>query len=129
MRNNNTNTNTNLFVDLQCEFGGWVSPPFTKRERLKLKIENMKITNHFRKRTNERTDYYDCESLLYDVNLHKESMIPLTTKSPQLRWYPWLKKELRKFPNSWIMMLECLNLAIITDGLNLITVYKLNVNY
>jgi len=89
---------------------------------------NMKITEHFRKRTKERTPYNDCESLLYDVNLHKESMIPLTNNSPQLRWYPWLKKELRKFPNTWIMMLESLNLALITDGMNLVTVYKLN-NY
>ena len=124
---NNTNTNDSPYLDCKVEGSVPLSLLSLKNESL-IKIKKMKITEHFRKRTKERTPYNDCESLLYDVELHKESMIPLTNNSPQLRWYPWLKKELKKFPNTWIMMLECLNIALITDGMNLVTVYKLN-NY
>ena len=112
---------------LESRIGVEVLPSFKELKNESLtKIKEMKITNHFRKRTLERTPYNDCESLLYDMNLHRESIVPLTNNSNQLRWYPWLKKELRKFPNTWILMLECLNLAIITDGMNLVTVYELN---
>ena len=86
----------------------------------------MNITNHFRKRVLERTGYSDCESLLYDVNLHKESIVHLTKHSPNLRWFPWLKSRLIKNPFSALLVLECLNLCLVTDGVNLVTVYNLN---
>lgn len=90
-----------------------------------LKLKEMYLTPHFRKRTLERTPYQDCESLLYDVEVHKESMIHLTKNSPQLEWFPFLKNRFHKYPWSALLVLESLNLCLVTDGVNLITVYNL----
>ncbi len=45
------------------------------------------ITEHFRKRTKQRTPYSDSESLMYDLELQKESMIHLHKYSNQLNYY------------------------------------------
>jgi len=92
------------------------------------KIIEMKLTEHFEKRIKERTPYSDCESFLYDLKLHKGDMIHLTKDSNQLNRFPNLRNKFRKYPWSALLVLESLNIAMVTDGINLITVYNL-INY
>lgn len=84
------------------------------------------ITDHFRKRTEQRTPYNDVESLMYDLELQKESMIHLHKYSNQLNVYPKLRKKFRKYPFASILVYEFLNLCVVVEnGNKFVTVYSL----
>lgn len=82
------------------------------------------VKDHFKKRLNERT-IYDFEILSMDLEKYKDDVIVLTKNSEEVEWFPHLKKEFRKFPNSTIRVYEPINLCVITDGMKLITTYTL----
>lgn len=82
------------------------------------------VKDHFKKRLNERT-IYDIEILTMDLEKYKDDVIVLTKNSEEVEWFPHLKKEFRKFPNSTIRVYEPINICIVTVGKNLITMYKL----
>jgi hypothetical protein len=82
------------------------------------------ITEHMKKRLIERTGY-SIETLTIDIEKNKESELRLTKNSEELKWFPQLKREFIKYPNSLILVYEPLNLCIVSTKKNLITVYNL----
>ena len=82
------------------------------------------IKDHFEIRLNERT-IYDIETLTMDLEKYKEDVLVLTKNSEEIEWFPHLKREFRKYPNSTIRVYESLKLCIVTVGMNVITMYKL----
>jgi hypothetical protein len=85
---------------------------------------NRYIKEHFVERLSQRTDY-DLETLTMDLEKYKEDVLVLTKNSEELKWFPHLKREFAKYPNSTIRVYEPLNLCFVTVGMNLITTYKL----
>ena len=82
------------------------------------------IKEHMKKRLNERTGY-SIETLTIDIEKNKESELRLTKNSEELKWFPQLKREFIKYPNSMILVYESIGLCIVTSGKNVITMYNL----
>jgi hypothetical protein len=82
------------------------------------------ITEHMKKRLIERTGY-SIETLIIDIEKNKESELRLTKNSEELKWFPQLKREFIKYPNSMILVYESIGLCLVTSEKNIITIYNL----
>lgn len=82
------------------------------------------IKEHFEERLMERTDY-NLETLAYDIERRKDEVLLLSKDSKELDWFPHLKREFKKYPNSTLMVYESLGICMVTSNRNLITIYNL----
>ena len=81
-----------------------------------------RVTNHFETRLAERTNY-DLETLAIEIT--KRDVINLTKDSKELKWFPQLRKEFIKFPNSTLTVIESIGMVIVTNRGTVITTYNL----
>ena len=83
---------------------------------------NYRVTDHFETRLKERSNY-DLETLANEIR--KRDVINLTKDSKELNWFPQLKKEFIKYPNSTLSVIESLGMVIVTNRGSVITTYQL----
>lgn len=89
------------------------------------KIEKMRITEHFKQRLEQRTNY-SIETFLYDLESRKDEIVKLTktSKNILLDIYPYLKLTFDKYPSSSLFLIESLNVCLVSDNKSLITLYN-----
>ena len=89
------------------------------------KIEKMRITEHFKQRLEQRTNY-SIETFLYDLESRKDEIVKLTKNSKDilLDIYPYLKLTFDKYPSSSLFLIESLNVCLVSDNKSLITLYN-----
>tara|TARA_R110002111_G_scaffold180643_1_gene246256 strand:+ start:37 stop:294 length:258 start_codon:yes stop_codon:yes gene_type:complete len=85
----------------------------------------MKVTEHFKERLKERFGY-EIDTLLLDFKNRKNEMIMLNKNSMELDWFPYLKNSFKKHPNSVLILIENLNLCIVSERKVLKTCYEIN---
>jgi hypothetical protein len=86
---------------------------------------DMKITEHFEMRLKERFGY-NLETLWNDVENYKDEIVRISKNSEKLEWYPQISNSLEKHPNSLFILIERINLCMISDNQTLITCYNIN---
>lgn len=85
----------------------------------------MNVTEHFKERLEERFGY-EIETLWMDVKNHQNDMIRLVKNSKELDWFPNLKSSFKKHPNSMLILIERLNLCMVSNDQVLTTCYGIN---
>jgi hypothetical protein len=85
----------------------------------------MKVTEHFKIRLEERFGY-DIDTLLMDIQKSKNEILTLSKISLELDWFPNLKNSFKKHPNSKLILIENLNLCIVSEREILKTCYEIN---
>ncbi len=79
---------------------------------------------HFEKRLKERFGY-DYDTLWMDVKNKQDDMIKLFKNSEELEWFPHLKDKFIKHPNSMLILIESINICMVSDGKVLKTCYEI----
>lgn len=82
------------------------------------------IKEHFEERLIERTNY-NLETLSRELKKYNESILRLSKNSIELDWFPQLKREFKKYPDSTLVVCEPMGVCIVTSGKNVITIYNL----
>ena len=85
----------------------------------------MKVTEHFKIRLEERFGY-EIDILLMDIQKSKNEILTLSKTSLELEWFPYLKNSFKKHPNSVLILIEKLNLCIVSEKEILKTCYEIN---
>ncbi len=80
----------------------------------------MKVTDHFKNRLFERFGY-EIEELVPQII----NPIQVSEKSDNLKIYPQFKNMFKKYPKTIVIILERLNMCLITSDKSLITCYSL----
>lgn len=80
----------------------------------------MRVTEHFKKRLLERFGF-EIEDLVSEII----NPIHLSKNSEELKYFPQFRNNFKRYPNSIIIILNRLNMCLITSEKTLITCYSL----
>ena len=85
----------------------------------------MRITQHFKERLRERTDYNNVENFYSDIENKIDNILKVRKNSKELRYYPHLRNKFDYYPNSTILIIDWMGIGLVTDNNCMITILKL----
>jgi hypothetical protein len=80
----------------------------------------MRVTEHFKQRLSERFGY-EIEDLVFEII----NPIYLSKNSEELKFFPQFRNSFKKYPDSIIIILNRLNMCLISSKKTLITCYSI----